>query len=278
MENIEYLKEKAQEIKSLTLNMCINACTGHVTSSFSCVEVLTALYHGKILKYDIKNPKWENRDRFILSKGQASPILYAVLANTGFFPKEWLNKFCCADGHFGVHLQNDVPGVEITSGSLGQGFGVAVGIALAAKMDRKDHLTFALLGDGECYEGSIWEAAMFAAHNRLNNLVAIIDRNWLCVTDFTENLVKLNPLDKKWEAFGWEVKNIDGHNFEEILEALKDIRSRKRDKPYLIIADTVKGKGISFMQYKPLWHGLAPSGENADMAKNEIKCEVNNYD
>lgn len=274
MADIEFLKKKADDIRRLTLNTCINACTGHVTSSFSSAEILTSLYHGKIMRYDIKNPNWDGRDRFILSKGQGSPILYSVLADLGFFPKEWLNKFCCSDGKFGVHLQKDVPGVEITSGSLGQGFGVAVGIALAAKMDRKDFLTFSLLGDGECYEGSIWEAAMFAAHNRLNNLVAIIDRNWLCVTDFTENLVKLNPLDEKWRAFGWEVKVINGNDISQVLDALSEIRNRKRDKPYMIIAETTKGKGVSFMENKPLWHGLAPTGEEADCAKKEMKCEV----
>ncbi len=264
------LEKKANHIRRQILDMCVKAGTGHVTSSFSCTEILVALYHGGILRYDVSNPKWDGRDRFILSKGQASPLLYVVLADLGFFPENELGKFCQADGIFGVHLQHDVPGVEITAGSLGLGFGIAAGMALAAKMNRKSYLTFALLGDGECYEGSIWEAAMFAGHHELNNIIAIIDRNWLCVTDFTENCVRLNPLDKKWEAFGWKVVNINGHSFEDIFSALEDCRSPRRHKPLVIIADTVKGKGVSFMEAKSLWHGLAPKGRDAELARLEL--------
>jgi len=268
---IAELEKKANYIRRQVLDMCVQAGTGHVTSSFSCTEILVALYYGGILRYDAAMPKWEERDRFVLSKGQASPILYAVLANLGFFPESELDRFCQVDGKFGVHLQNDVPGVEITAGSLGLGFGIAAGMALAAKMDQKPYMTFALLGDGECYEGSIWEAAMFASHRELNNLVAIIDRNWLCVTDFTEDCVRLNPLDKKWESYGWEVVTINGHSFEEIFSALEGFRSPRRNKPLVIIADTIKGKGVSFMENTPIWHGLAPKGEDAELAKQELK-------
>lgn len=267
---IAELEEKANYIRRQVLDMCVQAGTGHVTSSFSSTEILVALYHGGILRYDTANPKWEERDRFILSKGQASPILYVILADLGFFPESELWRFCQADGKFGVHLQSDVPGVEITAGSLGLGFGIAAGMALAAKMDKKPYTTFALLGDGECYEGSIWEAAMFAGHHELNNLIAIIDRNWLCVTDFTEQLVRLNPLDKKWESCGWEVVTINGHSFEDIFSALDGFRSPRLNKPLLIIADTVKGKGVSFMENVPLWHGIAPKGEDAELAKQEL--------
>ena len=267
------LKKKANDIRHLVLDMCVQAGTGHVTSSFSSVELLVALYYGDILHYDVANPKWDNRDRFILSKGQASPLLYAVLADLGFYPREELNKFCHVDGIFGVHLQNDVPGVEITSGSLGHGLGIAAGLALAAKKDANSFLIFTLLGDGECHEGSVWESAMFAAQHKLNNLVAIIDRNKLCVTDFVDSIVSLDPFTKKWESFGWEVSNVNGHSFEEILGVLKPIRERKADKPLMIIADTVKGKGVSFMENKPLWHGLAPTGEEAKLAKEELNKE-----
>lgn len=268
--NILKLKKKANHIRNLILDMCVKAETGHVTSSFSAVEVVVALYYGGILRYDPSNPNWDGRDRFILSKGQASPLLYAVLADLGFFPKSELGKFCQTDGMFGVHLQNDVSGVEITAGSLGHGFGIASGLALAAKMDRKSFLTFALLGDGECHEGSIWETAMFASHNELNNLIAMIDRNWFCVTGCTEDIVRLNPLDKKWESFGWETVAIEGHSFEEILKALEGVRSRKSKRPLVIIASTVKGKGVSFMENQPLWHGVAPKGEQAKQAKTEL--------
>ena len=267
---IAELEKKANYIRNQTLGMCVKAGTGHVTSSFSCAEILVALYYGDILHYDISNPKWEDRDRFILSKGHASPILYAVLADLGFFSESEIWKFCQANGMFGVHLQNDVPGVEITSGSLGHGLGIAAGMALAAKLDKKHHLVFTLLGDGECYEGSTWESAMFAGHHQLNNLVAIVDRNWLCVTDFTENCVRLNPFDQKWEAFGWEVAVIDGHSFEDIFSALNAVRSRQATSPLVIIANTVKGKGVSFMENKPLWHGIAPKGKEAELAKMEL--------
>lgn len=271
MEQIEDLKKKAHKIRKTLLKMCINAGTGHVTSSFSCIEILVTLYYGKVMRFDPLHPQWRERDRFILSKGQASPALYTILADLGFFEKTELNKFAQKNGRFGVHLQNDVPGVEITSGSLGQGFGVAAGMAYGAKMNRDLHLVFTLIGDGECYEGSIWETAMFAGHNRLNNLVAIMDRNYLCVTDFTEDLLSIEPLEDKWQSFGWEVKRVDGHSFAELLEALRYIRSRRRNKPYIIIADTVKGKGIDSMADIPLWHGISPSKDMQEKYLEELE-------
>ncbi len=268
--SIKELEDKARYIRHQVLDMCVKAGTGHVTSSLSCTELFVTLYYGGILQYCPSEPNWEERDRFLLSKGQASPILYVVLADLGFFPQSALDKFAQADGMFGVHLQHDVPGVEITSGSLGHGLGIAAGMALAARMNRQNYLTFVLLGDGECHEGSIWESAMFAGHHELNNLIAIIDRNWLCVTDFVENIVRLNPLDKKWEAFGWEVRTVNGHSFEEIFSALAGYHSRQINKPLVIVANTIKGRGISFMENQPLWHGIAPQGEQAERAKMEL--------
>lgn len=269
-EKIDYLEKKTNELRNLTLDTCVKAGTGHVTSSFSCAELLSVLYYGNVLRYNPKNPKWEDRDRFVLSKGQASPILYAVLAERGYFNKDWLDTFCQENGKIGVHLQHDVPGVEITAGSLGHGFGIAAGMALAAKMDKKDYLTFTMLGDGECYEGSIWETAMFASHNKLNNLVGLIDRNWQCATNFTEDSLTLESLDDKWKAFGWDVKRIDGHSIPEILDSLKDIRIVKRDKPYMIIADTIKGKGSPYIEGQVLWHARAPNAEEVDRVRKEI--------
>ena len=260
-ELIKGLKEKAHQLRNEMFEMCVKAGTGHVTSSLSCMDILVALYHGGILRYDPGNPKWEDRDRVILSKGQASPALYTVLADAGYFDKNDMDRFAQKEGKFGVHLQYSVPGAEITSGSLGHGFGIATGMALAAKMDRKMHTVFTIVGDGECYEGSIWEAAMFASHNNLNNLVSIIDRNYLCVTDFTENLIRLEPLIEKWKTFGWDVKRIDGHDYVDILKAFKNIRSRRSTKPFVIIADTVKGSGIDCISNSPLWHGVAPVEE-----------------
>ena len=265
------LKKKAYDLKKTMLETCIRAGTGHVTSSLSCAEILTALFYGGIVRFDPKRPDWEDRDRFILSKGQASPMLYTVLGDLGYFPRADLQKFAQADGPFGVHLQKSVPGAEITCGSLGHGFGIAAGMALAARMDRRHNLVFSLLGDGECYEGSIWETALFAAHHRLNNLVAIVDRNYQCVLDFTENFLALEPMEKKWEAFGWRVKRVDGHSFEDLLEALKGIRSRRSAQPLVIIADTVKGAGVGFMACNPIWHGAAPRGEEAKQALHDLE-------
>lgn len=266
----ELLTKKAIQIRKLILEMCSKAGTGHVTSAFSSVEMLVALFYGGLLRYNPNKPDWADRDRFILSKGQASVLLYPVLADVGFFPLDNLDGFCQKDGKFGVHLQHDVPGAEIISGSLGHGIGIATGMALAAKMDRKLNLVFTLVGDGECYEGSVWEAAMFASHQRLNNLVAIVDRNHLCVTNFTENMLVLEPLVEKWESFGWNAFSIDGHDFEDIFKVMKWIRCRRSHKPTVIIAHTVKGKGVSFLCNDPIWHGASPTGENAACALDEI--------
>ena len=267
---ISELYKKTNEIREKTLDMCIKARTGHVTSSFSCAELLTSLYHGGIMRYDPKNPEWEGRDRFILSKGQASPILYNILADKGFFPTEWLDSFTKPDGHFGVHLQCDVPGVEYTTGSLGHGLGIGAGVALAGKMNLKNYHTIVMLGDAECQEGSNWEAAMFASHYHLNNLTAIVDRNGFGVLGPTEEIVKLNPLDEKFRSFGWEVRKINGHSIEEIFDSMEDIRSRKREIPLAIIAETVKGKGIEFMENVYQWHSLAPLGDDAIRAKEKM--------
>ncbi|MFA6091895.1 MAG: transketolase [Elusimicrobiota bacterium] len=267
---IERLEKKAQHIRELLLKMCCRAGTGHVTSAFSCTEIMVALYYGGLLRFDPKNPEWAGRDRFILSKGQASVLLYPILADLGFYPVKELDKFNSADGMFGVHLQHDVPGVEITSGSLGHGIGLATGLALAFKMDREWPMVYALLGDAECYEGSVWEAAMFASHHRLSNLVAIIDRNHMGATNFTEHMVELEPLADKWRAFGWDVVSVNGHSFEQLLGALDGLRSRKVAKPRLVIADTVKGKGIPFMCYDPLWHACVPKGEKQKMALDAV--------
>lgn len=273
---IEKLEKKSYQIRKAMLEMCIGAGKGHVTSCFSCVDIMVALYYGNLLACDPRNPQWPDRDRFILSKGQASPALYTILADLGFYDKSELKKFNKPGGMFAVHLQKDVPGVEITAGSLGQGYGVAAGIALGAKMNMELYNVYALLGDGECYEGSIWETAMFAAHNRLNNLITIVDRNYLCVTDFTENLIALEPFEDKWRSFGFNVVRVDGHSFEQLLGALKPLRSRTSDKPTVVIADTVKGQGAESLCYQPLWHGRAPSGPIADQCLAELDRRYQN--
>jgi len=269
------LEKKAYDIRKMMLQMCIDAGKGHVTSCLSCIDIFVALYYGNILRHDPENPEWEGRDRLILSKGQASPALYTVLADRGFYDKSELKKFNKLGGMFAVHLQQDVPGVEITAGSLGQGYGVAAGIALGAKMNRELYYVYALLGDGECYEGSIWETAMFASHNRLNNLVTIVDRNYLCVTDFTEDLLSLEPFEDKWRSFGFNVLRIDGHSFPEILGSLGPLRTRPLERPTVIIADTLKGQGVESLCFEPLWHGRAPSGETAQRCLAELDRRYN---
>ena len=258
---VEKLKEKAQQLREEMLEMCIGAGDGHVTSSLSCADILTALFYSGVMKHNPEVPEWDGRDRFILSKGQASPMLYTVLADRGYFPKSHMESFAQEGGAFGVHLQKSVPGAEITCGSLGMGFGNAVGIALAAKLNRDLHLTFTLLGDGELYEGSVWEAAMFAAHNKLNNLVAIVDRNSQCAIDFTEDFLALEPIDEKFKAFCWDVKRINGNKMEELVEVLQGLNARRTVRPLVIVADTIKGAGIDYISCQPLWHGGAPIKE-----------------
>ena len=272
---IREMKKRANWVRRQVLEMGVRAGSGHTTSAFSCAELLVALYYGNILRFDVNNPRWDKRDRFILSKAQAGIALYPILAELGFFPVSELEKFAESDSCLGVHAENNIPGVEATTGSLGHGLGLASGIALSAKLDKKDWLTMTMMGDAECYEGSVWEAAMFAAHNKLNNLILIIDRNWMGVTDFTESSLKLDPLEKKWKSFGWDAVTIDGHSFDEILSAFKDARTRRSSKPYAIIAETVKGKGVSFMENKKLWHYRVPVGEEIDIARRELEKREN---
>ena len=278
MENdlVSFTAEKANELRKTTLEMCVKAGTGHVTSCMSCAEILAVLYYGEVLRQDSQNPKWKDRDRFILSKGQASPILYAVLADRGFFPVEHLDQFVKGvdgtgkDAPFGVHLQCTVPGVEFTTGSLGHGLGYAVGTAEAAKMDGKNHSTIVLMGDGEVYEGSNWEVAGYASHHRLSNLTAIVDRNQMCTNNYTEKIVSLEPFADKWRAFGWDVQEVNGHSVKELLDVFENAHSSKGDRPHMIIAHTIKGQGIPSMQ-RLYTHGTAPEGKGAELARRELE-------
>jgi transketolase len=233
--------------------------------------MFVALYHGGFLRVDPKNPSWEDRDRFILSKGQGCAALYAVLADLGFFPISELKTYTSVGSRLGGHSESNIPGVEAFTGSLGHGLSMSVGIAMAAKMDSRDYLSVALLGDGECQEGSVWEAAMLASHHHLDNLIILVDRNTLQATDFTEDAVSLEPFNQKWEAFGWEVTTIDGHSFEQILATLNSLRSRKKGRPKAVIANTTKGKGVSYMENKPIWHYRVPSTEEEiQQARKEL--------
>ena len=265
------MKKKAHQIREQTLKICAIGGSGHLASSLSCVEIYVALYYGGILRFDQTDLDWDERDRFIISKGHGAISLYPILADLDFFPMGELSKYCQKDGILGAHPDNNIPGIEAVTGSLGHGLGIGIGFALSAKMDIKDYVTIVLLGDGECYEGAVWEGAMLAGHHQLNNLICIIDRNRLSVTDFTERNLKLESLKDKWCAFGWDVVNVDGHSFNEILKAFKDFRSRKSNKPLMIIANTIKGKGISFMENNPLSHTIIPTGKQFEEAMEELK-------
>ena len=243
--------------------------SGHPGGSLSACEILTALYF-KEMNIDPTNPPWEDRDRFVLSKGHGAPVLYAALAERGYFPKEELNSLRKINSMLQGHPDmKGTPGVDMTTGSLGQGLSAAGGMALAGKIDKKDYRVYALVGDGEVQEGIIWEAAMSAAHYKLDNLTVFMDHNGLQIDGKNEDVMNIEPIDEKFKAFGWHVIKIDGHNFEEIFAALEEAKNTK-GKPTMIIASTVKGKGVSFMENQAGWHGKAPSSEQAQQALEEL--------
>lgn len=259
-------EKKVAEIKERALEMCSRARAGHVTSAFSIAEVVSVLYY-EVMRLDPKNPAWEDRDRFVMSKNHASVITYPILQDLGFLdPKE---EFLANGSKLGIHSKPGVPGVDFAGGSLGIGIGFACGEAYYAKTKKKDYRVFCVVGDGECYEGSVWEAFLFAGAKELNNLVVVIDRNRLCITDFTENLLPLESLKEKMEAFRFETVEIDGHDLGAIRGAFARVGA-PRQKPLCIIADTIKGHGVDFFENVPLWHGKAPVDADAEKAKKQL--------
>ena len=247
--------------------------SSHIASILSMADILAVLY-GEVLCYKPEEPKWAGRDRFILSKGHAGAGVYATLAESGFFPVEKLQSHYQDGSDLSGHVSHKgIPGVEFSTGSLGHGLPVAAGMALAAKINNENNRAFVLLGDGECDEGSNWEAILFAAHHKLENLVAIVDRNMLQSIYSTEDTLSLEPFAEKWKAFGWNVVEVDGHNHEEILNACK-AKSKVENKPLCIIASTIKGKGVSFMENNILWHYRSPQGSEYEAAMAEL--ELNN--
>lgn len=260
----------ANEVRKSIIDETHAAKSGHPGGSLSCADMLTYLYFEE-MNVDPKNPKDENRDRFVLSKGHSAPALYAVLAEKGYFSKADLLSLRAPDSYLQGHPDmKNIPGVDMSAGSLGQGFSTAVGMALAAKMDDKNYRTYAVLGDGEIEEGQIWEAAMFAGHRKLDNLVAIVDNNNLQIDGTIEEVCSPYPIDKKFEAFNFHVINIDGHDFDQIKKALDEARETK-GMPTAIIMKTVKGKGVSFMENQASWHGKAPNDEQEKQALEELK-------
>lgn len=272
MEKYRELKQIANSLRIDIIKMLTESKSGHPGGSLSACEILTALYF-KEMNIDPKNPRWEGRDRFVLSKGHGAPVLYATLAEKGYFPKEELMKLRKIDSMLQGHPDmKGTPGIDMSTGSLGQGLAAANGMALAGKIDKKDYRVYALIGDGESQEGIVWEAAMFAAHYKLDNLTVFLDHNGLQIDGRNEEVMNIEPIDEKFKSFGWNVISIDGHDFEEIFEALESAK-KATGKPTMIIAKTVKGKGVSFMEDQAGWHGKAPSKEEAEQALKELEVE-----
>ncbi len=265
------LARKANEMRREILEMVIAAKGGHIGGSYSVIDVLTALYL-RVLRHDPADPGWEGRDRLVFSKGHCCLALYNILAEAGYFPRDDLKHYCVDGGKFAGHPEYGlVPGVEATTGSLGHGLPIAVGMALAARMDGRDHRVFCVLGDGECNEGSVWEALMAGSQLKLSGLTIVIDSNKLESLGRVEDILSIEPLGDRLESFGWVVREIDGHDMSEIVDALESVPFRA-DMPSAIIAHTVKGKGVSFMEGVTMWHYRSPNDEEAEKARAEIEA------
>lgn len=264
------LQELARDIRRRSIEMVNLAKSSHIGSSLSIVELLVVLYR-RILRARPEKPDWPERDRFILSKGHACVAHYAILAEMGYFPLEWLETYYKNGSSLPGHATHScVPGVEVSTGSLGHGLSLAAGMALVGKREKKDYRIFCLLSDGECDEGSTWESILFAPHHKLDNLTAIVDYNKIQALGNVKDVLALEPLAKKWRAFGWAVREIEGHNLEEIEESLSQLPFEK-GKPSCVIAHTIKGKGVSFMENELLWHYRSPQGEEFEAAMRELE-------
>ncbi len=264
------LKTVSTKIRKQVLLMTQRAHSSHIGTNYSMIELLVILYR-KILRIDPEQPNWSDRDRFILSKGHGCAAYYAILAEVGFFPPEWLDTFYQNGARLAGHVTHtNVPGVEISTGSLGHGLSIATGMALAAKRDGKSYRVFCLLSDGECDEGSTWEPILFAPQHKLDNLVAIVDYNKIQSLGTVKEVIDLDPFAEKWQAFGWAVREIDGHSLNDIEATLSQVPF-EFNKPSCIIAHTVKGKGVSFMENKLLWHYRSPQGKEFEAALAELE-------
>ena len=261
----------ATKVRKEGISAIHNANSGHVGGAFSVTDILVTLYFDK-MNIDPQNPRWDDRDRFVLSKGHCTAAIYPVLALRGFFPVDDLKSFRKIDSYLSGHIEmKHVPGVDMSAGSLGQGLSVACGMALAGKATGKNYRTYAVCGDGEIEEGQIWEAAMAAGHYKLDNLTAFVDNNGLQIDDTCENLMNINPIDEKFKSFGWHVINIDGHDYAQISDAIDEAQKTK-GKPTMIVAKTLKGKGVSFMENNLKWHGSPPSDDEYEMAMGELNA------
>ena len=268
--SVDELKELSKELRVDIIQMLVEAGSGHPGGSLSAIDALAVLYFGGILNYRPDEPHRPDRDRFVLSKGHCSPAMYATLARAGFFPRDWLKTFRKFESRLQGHVDRTrVPGVEASSGSLGQGLSIAVGFAIAAKLDKADWRTYCMLGDGESQAGQVWEATMSAPKFSLDNLCAIVDNNQVQQTGKVEEVMPLTPLADKFRAFNWHAIEVDGHDHAQLLEAFKEARATT-GRPTAIVSHTVKGKGVSWMELNPDWHGKAPNAEQGEKAIAEI--------
>ncbi len=268
--SVKEMEAIAKKLRRHIISMTGKAGSGHPGGSLSAVEIVTALYFG-LLRHNPKDPQWPDRDRFILSKGHAVPLLYAVLAECGYLPVEELSTLRELDSCLQGHCDRTVtPGVEMSAGTLGQGLSNAVGVALAGRLNLKDYRVYVLLGDGECDEGQVWEAAMAAAHFKLDNLTAVVDNNGQQIDGWNRDVMNLDPFNKKWQAFGWHVTEVDGHDLTQLIDAFNQAKLIK-GQPTVIIAHTIKGKGVSFMENNPDFHGKAPNAAEVEKALKELE-------
>ncbi|MFP6680432.1 MAG: transketolase [Dehalococcoidia bacterium] len=262
------LISKAAWVRRRTFEMVISAGSGHLGGSFSSTDILVALYYGGVLKYDPSNPDWDKRDRFIASKGHSSLALYPILADLGFFPISDIESFNDAGSTLGGHPDTRTPGIETVTGSLGHGLGIGAGLALGAERNGISARTYVLIGDGESQEGAIWESAMFAAQHKLSGLTVIVDNNGVSATDHTAKTINVEPIVDKWTAAGWDSRLVDGHSFDDLLKSFEGVGTS--DRPKAIIANTVKGKGVSFMEDTAAYHHGLPSGDQIELARMEL--------
>jgi transketolase len=267
--DIQELENISKKVRIHILHMLTQSGSGHTGGSLSAADIAVAIYFSK-MKFNPADPAWKDRDRFILSKGHAAPLLYAIMAEAGYFPLETLDQLRKSESPLQGHpCCKKLPGVEVSTGSLGQGLSVANGMALGLRLDNNPARVYCIMGDGEIQEGQVWEAAMTAAHYKIDNICAVVDNNELQIDGPVEEVMGIQPVHDKWEAFGWHAISIDGHDMKEILTALEEAEQIK-GKPTVIIANTTKGKGVSFFEDKVEYHGVAPSLEEFDMAVKEI--------
>ncbi|HTK94998.1 MAG TPA: transketolase [Terriglobales bacterium] len=271
--SVDELKRIARALRIDIVKMIGAAGSGHPGGSLSEVELLTALFW-RVLHHDPKDPTWPDRDRFILSKGHGCPALYAAYAHCGYIDPALLSTLRKLGSPLQGHPDKRfLPVLEASTGSLGQGVSIGIGTAMAAKLDQRDYHTFVMIGDGESQEGQVWEAAMFAPFHKLNNLTVIVDNNKQQLDDWTDTILSLKPFAEKWRAFGWNVEEIDGHDFAQVIPALEKARANQSDHPTCVIANTVKGKGVSFMENNVKWHGVAPKPEEVAAAVKELESQ-----